>query len=179
MSIRSAGRWVAWSIAGLSLVMGVASVALYFLARPDLGPGGWVAEAGELSIFALLLAFPIVGALISSRQHRNPIGWLCLVDGLLWMLLYLIPSYSAYGLASPGSVPFPVTINALGAWLWVPAVGLIGIYLPLFFPNGRLPSRRWRSLAWLAGVVILLESVAVFLTPGPLDGLGEYATRPA
>jgi MFS family permease len=43
----------------------------------------------------------------------------------------------------------------------VPAVGLLGIYLPLLFPDGRLPSRRWRPLAWLAGVVIALASVGM------------------
>ena len=66
----------------------------------------------------------------------------------------------------------PVTIHALlYAWLWVPTVGLIGIYLLLLFPDGRLPSRRWRLLAWLAGAVIAVESAAVFLTPGPLQEL--------
>jgi hypothetical protein len=59
----------------------------------------------------------------------------------------------------------------LYAWLWVPTVGLIGIYLLLLFPDGRLPSRRWRLLAWLAGAVIAVESAAVFLTPGPLQEL--------
>jgi hypothetical protein len=50
-------------------------------------------------------------------------------------------------------------------------VGLIGIYLLLLFPDGRLPSRRWRLLAWLAGAVIAVESAAVLLTPGPLQDL--------
>jgi hypothetical protein len=89
------------------------------------------------------------------------------------LLIIVSEEYSAYGLAVPGSVPYPVTIYALlYAWLWVPAVGLLGTYIILLFPDGKLPSRRWRPLAWLAGVVIVLESVAVFLTPGPLDGLG-------
>jgi hypothetical protein len=43
----------------------------------------------------------------------------------------------------------------------------------LLFPDGRLPSRRWRPLAWLSGAVIVVESIAVFLTPGPLEGLRE------
>jgi hypothetical protein len=50
-------------------------------------------------------------------------------------------------------------------------VGLIGIYLLLLFPDGRLPSRRWRLLAWLAGAVIAVESAAIFLSPGPLQDL--------
>jgi hypothetical protein len=86
------------------------------------------------------------------------------------MLMILSESYSEYGLARPGSVPFPVTVYALlYAWLWVPAVGLMGIYLILLFPDGRLPSKRWRPLAWFSGALIVLESAAIFLTPGPLD----------
>jgi len=86
------------------------------------------------------------------------------------MLMILSESYSEYGLARPGSVPFPVTVYALlYAWLWVPAVGLMGIYLILLFPDGRLPSKRWRPLVWFSGALIVLESAAIFLTPGPLD----------
>jgi hypothetical protein len=42
----------------------------------------------------------------------------------------------------------------------------------LLFPDGMLPSRRWRPLAWLSGVVIASVSVGVALSPGPLQGLG-------
>jgi hypothetical protein len=56
--------------------------------------------------------------------------------------------------------------------MWVPAVGLLGTYVFLLFPDGRLPSRRWRPLAWLSGTVIVLVSVLVGLTPGGLQNLG-------
>jgi hypothetical protein len=48
----------------------------------------------------------------------------------------------------------------------------LGTYVLLLFPDGRLPSRRWRPLAWLSGAVILLLSLGVMLAPGPLDNLG-------
>jgi hypothetical protein len=175
---RRAASWLAWSLAGLSVAMFLASAALYFLDRSVQSPGYWVTPGtviGELLGFVPFLAFvafPLVGALIASRHPGNPIGWICLVAGLLWMLILVSQAYSAYGLTQPGSIPFPVTIHALlYAWLWVPTVGLIGIYLLLLFPDGRLLSRRWRLLAWLAGAVIAVESAAVFLTPGPLQDL--------
>ena len=175
---RRAPTWLAWSLAGLSVAMFLASGALYFLDRSAQSPGYWItpgAVIGELLGFVPFLAFvafPLVGALIASRHPRNPIGWICLVAGLLWMLILVSQAYSAYGLTKPGSIPFPVTIHALlYAWLWVPTVGLIGIYLLLLFPDGRLPSRRWRVLAWLAGAVIAVESAAVLLTPGPMQEL--------
>jgi hypothetical protein len=168
--------WLAWSLAGLSLAVFLASGAFYFLASSAQSPGDsfTVGAVSDMLSFVFFLAFPLVGALIASKRPHNPIGWMCLVVGLFWMLMTLSEVYSAHGLARPGSVPFPVTIHALlYSWLWVPTVGLLGIYMILLFPDGRLPSRRWRPLAWLSGAVIVVESIAVFLTPGPLEGLGE------
>jgi hypothetical protein len=153
--------------------MAVAIIVLSVLPRRAReGAGAW-STAGDALIFMTFLAFPIVGALTASRRPRNPIGWICLTVGLLWMLTIVGEEYSAYGLAVPGSVSLPVTIFALAyAWLWAPAVGLLGTYLILLFPDGKLPSGRWRPLALISGAVIVVESIAVYLTPGPLDGLG-------
>ncbi len=172
MSRRTAS-WLAWSLAGLSLTMFVVSFALHALARSAPVPSSWGTDptVGGQLVFLPFLAFPIVGALIASRRPHNPIGWICLADGLVWMLTEMTDSYCYYGLAKPGSVPFPLAIFALSAWLWVPAVGLVGTYLLLLFPDGRLPSRRWRPLAWLSGVVIVLLSITILLAPGPLQGL--------
>ena len=168
-----AATWLAWSLAALCLVMAVATIVLSVLPRPAReGVSGW-SSAGDLLIFAAFLAFPIVGALTASRRPGNLIGWMCLAVGVLWWLIILSGDYSVYGLSVPGSVPFPATVFALlYAWLWVPAIGLLGIYMILLFPDGKLPSRRWRLLAWFSGAVIAVESIAVFFTPGPLDGLG-------
>jgi hypothetical protein len=123
--------------------------------------------------FVSFLAFPIVGALIASKHPRNPIGWICLADGLLWMFVGMTDSYSVYGTTQPDAVPFPVAIGTLAnQWLWVPTVGLLGIYLLLLFPDGRLPSKRWRPLAWFAGAVIVVLSVTEGLAPGPLENQG-------
>ncbi|MDQ4128743.1 MAG: hypothetical protein M3151_12470 [Actinomycetota bacterium] len=166
--------WLAWSLAALSLAVFVATVALFVLARSAPVPSG--SSAGrtvlDLLVSVPFLAFPIVGALVASRRPRNPIGWICLADGFLWMLLGLFDFYSVYGLARPGSVPFPAAVAGLGQWLWVITVGLLVIYLVLLFPDGRLPSRRWRPLAWISGGVIALVSVGSGLSPGPIAELG-------
>jgi hypothetical protein len=172
---RRLAAWLAWSLAGLSLVMFVASIAMYVLARSAQSSGNWVTGGtiSDMLSFVLLLAFPLIGALIASRRPENPIGWICLADGLLWIFLLITNYYSVYGVARPGSVPFPVAIGTLSnQWLWVPTVGLLGIYLLLLFPDGRLPSKRWRPLAWFSGAVILLLSVAEGLAPGPLENQG-------
>jgi hypothetical protein len=160
------------------VAMFLASVALTILSvdgapatRP---PSTWgtAGPIGGLVIFLPFLAFPLVGALIASKRPQNPIGWICLTAGFLWMLIVLSDSYGTYGLANPGSIPYPVASEALGLWLWVPPVGLLGTYLILLFPNGRLPSRRWRPLAWLSGAVIVLGSVGIALAPGSVEDLG-------
>ena len=170
-----AASLLAWSLAGLCVAMFVAVGVLDFLAGSARFPDNStiVGIIGEAVTFVLFLAFPIVGALVASRRPRNPIGWICLADGLLWMTISVTDSYFVYGVARPGSVPFPVAIGTIGdQWLWVPTIGLLGIYLLLLFPTGRLPSRRWRPLALFSAVVIVLSSVAEGLAPGPLENQG-------
>jgi len=157
------------------MAMFLASAALYALYLFERSPGDrlTVGTVGEALGFVPFLAFPVVGALIASRRPQNPIGWICLADGLFWSLLGLTDYYSRYGMAQPGSIPFSVAITAsLGQWLWLPPVGLLGIYMILLFPDGKLPSRRWRPLAWLSGTVIVFGGVGFAIDPGPLPGLG-------
>src|SRR5215212_5464913 len=174
VSARSA-FWLAWSLAALCVAMFLASVALWFLLVRSVQVSGNL--GGDLPVVVLMLylpflAFPIVGAFIAPGRPENPIGWILLADGLLWMLVSVTDFYGVYGLALPGSVSFPLVMAGLNNWLWVPAVGLFGTYLLLLFPDGRLPSRRWRLLAWLSGAVIVLASMGVMLAPGPLQELG-------
>src|SRR5829696_2963518 len=130
-----ASSWLAWSLAGLSLTMFVAGVVLTLLSlsgAPDTRPSStWdtVGTVGGLLVSVPFLAFPLVGALIASKRPHNPIGWICLTAGLFWMLLS-VPTDSG-----PGSV----ALDALTQWLWVPPVGLLGIYMILLFPDGKLP----------------------------------------
>ena len=167
--------WMAWSLAALCVAMFLASAAIGVLTRSARSPGNWitVSSVSEMLGFVPFLAFPLVGALIASRHPKNPIGWICLADGLLWMVLAVTDEYSVYGVARPGSVPFPVAVGTIGnQWLWVPTVGLLGIYLLLLFPDGRLPSKRWRLLAWFSGVVLVWQSAAEGLAPGSLENQG-------
>lgn len=165
MSTRAAS-WLTWSLA---------AIALHVLARSVDSSGQWstLGAVGRVLEFLPFLAFPLVGALVASRRPHNWVGWICLAVGLLWMLNLLTASYVVYGLrvAAPGSMPFPVSVYALSQWLWVPSVGLFAIYLILLFPDGRLPSRRWRLLAWFSEMVMAMLSAGLVLSPGPLDGL--------
>jgi hypothetical protein len=174
-----AASLLAWSLAALCVVLFAVQIVLFMLARAADVPASWDVNfslAGQV-VGGIFLVFPLVGALIASRHPGNPIGWVLLADGLLWMLSAAMDYYAVYGAASPGSVPFPMMIAGINNWLWVPAVGLLGTFVFLLFPDGRLPSRRWRPLAWLSGAVIALASVGVALSPGRLANL-EGARNP-
>jgi len=116
---RRAASWLAWSLAGLSVVMFLAIVVLNVFAHSSheaSSPGGVLSD---LLFYIPFLAFPIVGALIASRRPHNPIGWICLAVSLLWMLGGLSEQHTTYGIAKPGSVPYLATIVALircGGW---------------------------------------------------------------
>jgi hypothetical protein len=58
-------------------------------------------------------------------------------------------------------------------WAWILVFGLIEILLFLF-PNGRLPSKRWRPLAWLSGALTLMAAILISISPdAALDALGS------
>lgn len=99
------------------------------------------------SIFVLILAFALVAFVLAWRQPRNSIGWILLWVGLLFILsgeggLYDWLDYRLHN----GSLPLGL-VAVLFSILWVPQVLILPL-LVLLFPNGRLPSSRWRWVLW-------------------------------
>ena len=155
-----------WSLAGLSVAMFAASVALFLLPFRSSQWHQFSLTVSGMLVSMPFLTFPLVGALIASRRPHNPIGWILLAHGFLQMILSLFGYYSEYGLAVRISSVSSGDRRA-GLVMWVPTVGLLGIYLPLLFPDGKLPSRRWRPLVWLSVCSDRVVSVTEGLTPGP------------
>jgi hypothetical protein len=85
-----------------------------------------------------------VGAIVASKRPTNPIGWLSLAVGLIWVLNMIFGTYMLYGLrmARPDSVPYPAAVGSLAEWLGPTAAMLFGTYLILLFPDGTLPLSR-------------------------------------
>jgi signal transduction histidine kinase len=165
-------RWLAPSLWALSLAL----IALHYLflglSRPAPVPdaidfeGSWVTV-----IFAL--AFSSVGALVASRRPGNSIGWVFSAVGITWAVLVFAPAYAAYVfLAGHGSQSLGDVTLWLQNWVWFPAVGLTGTFALLLFPDGRLPSPRWRPVAWGAAVGIPVASLAASLEPGAVENFG-------
>jgi hypothetical protein len=125
------------------------------------------ADLRSAPLVAAPLAFSVVGALVASRQQRNPVGWQLLAVGLLLTANLLGETYARYALiTAPGSLPGGQYGTWLG-WTYAPTVAILAIFLPLYFPTGRLLSPRWRPVVW-SGIGFLAFAVAGnALWPGP------------
>ena len=169
-SSRTTGR-LAWSICGLTLASIACAVALAVLNRSDVTAA---------AIFPLALTVnAMVGGLVASRRPENPVGWFFLGSAGCFALAEVAAEYATYGL--PGAQP----MAWLMSWLWVPGVALLLFFLPLYFPDGRLVSPRWRWLVRVALVFCVGGAVYSALSPGeiPASGgivnpLGIEALRP-
>ena len=146
----AAARWLAGGISVLT-VAALAASAGFGVAAGDF--------MGAFAFAPVLLAFAAVGAIVASRRPGNPIGWLFLAEGLWGALGVAGLAYASYAVRS-GAPP------TAARWLaWV-AVFSVEAFFPLvlmllLYPDGRLPSRRWRVAVWLtAGANVLLLAVA-------------------
>ena len=126
-------------------------------------------RADEAFFSAFLLAFPAVGFFVLARRPDARLGWLMVSMGVALALLGPPSAYGAYALCS--GLPFGPLGLALGAPGWVPFIGISG-YLLLLFPDGRLPSHRWRWLSWACGIGLMLVMVAIWFNPGDFADSG-------
>jgi hypothetical protein len=170
MSTRAASS-LAWSMWAISLTLAALSLLLLVLNshHPDVPIYPYWAEN---ILFAV--GFSTVGAVIASRSSsKNPIGWLFCAIGLSFGVIHFSAQYAIYTLlAQPGTLVGGEAAAWIVSWAWVLAVGLI-VFLALLFPDGRLPSGRWRWFAWLSLTLILIGAVSGAFTPGLILSLGH------
>jgi hypothetical protein len=131
-------------------------------ARSDFGSGG---VSGLAWLLLPALAFSLVGWLIASRQPTNRIGRICLTIGLLWVMVGFADAASGWiihGEVLPSEAGYWISLVGI---LWVPAVGMLGAHLPLRFPDGNLPSERWRLYSRFCTAVIVLTTFVLAFEP--------------
>src|SRR5829696_3773893 len=112
------------------------------------------------------VGYSTVGAIIASRLPESPIGWLFCAIGLSFGVSHFSAEYAAYALLAPSrSLPVGQAFAWLTSWVWVGGLGLI-VFLDLLFPNGRLPSARWRWFARFTAIALLPAAILAALSPG-------------
>jgi hypothetical protein len=177
----------AWTLSGVSVSLAVASVGLAAVNGTSLLR--LVAEHLGGSILSAI-GFPVLGALIVARQPRNAFAWVLLAQGVFHGVFVFAWQYAplALGLSAAGAywwLPGGTWASWLASWSVMPAIALDTSLLVLLFPDGRLPSPRWRPAAWAALTVAVVPTVVLAVINWPLRGpeLARAgfvgATRPA
>jgi hypothetical protein len=124
-----------------------------------------------LTLSAMIASFGFVGALVASRQPSNPIGWILWTTATLVAIALAGADYSGYSAEHlGGALPGTVFIAWLASWLFIPAIGLTMVFVPLLFPNGHLLSRRWLPIA-LFGAAAIAGGALVAFRPGALSNV--------
>jgi len=195
--------WVVW-LATLMLITGSLALRVYWYVvatSPGTGPPAHpLMSLQDLlpnvisDVFGLagFLAFATLGALIVTRARERRIGWLYCAIGLAVLADSFGGNYAIVALVlAPNALPAGLAFGWIQTWSWLLAVGLLVIFLPLLYPTGRLPSRRWQPVAVCAIGLIGAGSLLAAIAPGPLanhlldfpvaiaNPLGVAALRPA
>ena len=141
------------------------AAALTWLNRPAAGVAALV--SGFLFL-VLIGTFATVGALIVANRPGIAVGWLFAALGLSFALVVLASEYAAYAVVTrPGALPAGPLMAWLGSWLGGgPGLAPLALVL-LLFPNGRPPTPRWRWVARLVGLSLIVSLLASF-APGPV-----------
>jgi hypothetical protein len=161
---RSLAVLLAWSVFVLSLVL--CALGLVFLALNRSHPGGPTYELA-LQGAVIVVAWSTVGVLIASRRPAHPIGWLFSALGLSSGVQLFCGEYAIYALVvERGALPGGQVSAWITCWLWVQTNVLVA-FMTLLFPDGKLPSPRWRAIVWLNGVMAVAGSFTAAFLPGP------------
>ncbi len=150
--------------AGLPVAAGVACAALTVLLATGAGLLATRTGFGD-STYPLLpftVSCGLLGGLLVAVRPGNPVSWGFALTGGLFALGQFADQYATYGLLTrPGSVPGAGTALWVQSWVYRPALILMFVVVPLYFPDGRLPSRRW---GWAARSALALMAVMATLT---------------
>ena len=173
MTSRTASRlaWGACSVAFLSAV-----VAIPLKVR-----NGDFISLSELAQYMAFGSIAVVGAFVASHRSDNPLGWIYLGIAVTMILgAGVSQDYARYAsFTNPGAVRGGQIAEWLSNWMWVPPFGVLVTFAFLLFPDGHLPSRRWRPVAWFAVVAIVAMAVSFALqTEDYTDGLGRSTANP-
>jgi signal transduction histidine kinase len=142
-----------------------------FFCLAGIGIAGIVANdeslAEQAPFIVAFAMFAVVGAMILSRAPRNRIGALLLYGSGVTASAF-VGGEAMTLLVNDGTTQGPLVLVAavFSNVGWILGIMPVLFFLPLLFPDGRLPSRRWRPLAWLnAGVIAFVFVVVVFGEP--------------
>jgi hypothetical protein len=132
----------------------------------------------DLWVVIALAASSFVGALIVGKHPRHPIGWMFSAAPLFFAASFIARQYAIMALVvAPGTLPFGQAMAWFGFWLEIPAIAVFILFLPLFFPDGHLPSARWRPVASGAAAAVAVTVLITMVAPDTYAGAGYPSIR--
>jgi signal transduction histidine kinase len=165
----------AWVVCALTLMVAGTRFALAIvtpLTEEELQdptvPGGGIPVAAFETL--TLASIAIIGAVVASRQPRNPIGWI-LSSIALWVGVVIVASHLYWTLAYEDPTPSGLAVFCtwLVSWVWIFAMMPALMLFPLYFPSGRPPSPRWRWVEWVFVAAVVTVFVGTAFAPGELE----------
>ncbi len=176
--LSTSDRWprithrIVWGVVVVDALMVVLLVASYpSTAQYQSQYGGGVTSF----LFPIGLVVQVgLGALIAIRRPRHPVGWLLLASATAFLLDQgLIQNFVIYAIdIRHRAIPGGDLVGSFEQMMWVPGIVPIAVFLPLIFPTGKLLSRRWRPVVWVAVAAMIVVFVANGLSPN--QGAANY-----
>ncbi|MGH2604631.1 MAG: hypothetical protein ACRDJ9_35230, partial [Dehalococcoidia bacterium] len=150
MSGRAGSRlaWIVWGTdVALIVLWCVLAVFGLFAAASTLG---------TIGIAFTSLVPPTIGALILSRRPGNAIGWILYGMGIATAVTWCARAYVEEHRERPAPAGLLdwEWVAWVGDWIWLPPGFAMLTVALLLFPDGRLPSNRWRPVAVFAVALI-------------------------
>lgn len=155
-----ATKTVALAMTAVTFALLIGGFPLQKLAHQALNPGN-----------LLMLPFVVIGAVVAIRQPRNPIGWIMLALAMLFLTstdagLYAVRAFRV------DHKDLPLARLAVACTqLWVGLLVLLPLPI-LLYPDGHLPSRRWRwpFFVYIAACVVLVVGIGTKMWPPSQSG---------
>jgi len=166
-------RGLAWFLTGVYFVL--SGIGLYLMIRTNTTIGAFPIPLFIIMIIVVGI-WPVIGALIITHNPRNPVGWLLFAAFPVVAIDMFTIGWAAYaGSLAPGLPKLPGLVTIWLNWGGLPFVILTFTLMNLYFPDGNIPSSRWRYVAWLCVIGLLIYLLLQFFEPGPLAILPELS----
>jgi signal transduction histidine kinase len=168
--VNDAERHARWPWAALGVFFSLAIVGLIGVAVND------ESIAEQIPFVIAFTLFGIVGALLLSRLPGNRVGGLLLFGAAVTAGSFATGELMTY-LVREGNTdgPFVVAMGLVSSLGWLVGIFPVILFLPLLFPDGHLPSRRWLPFAWLCAAVLVFLGVLLFFGQDTLVGSSDDA----
>ena len=165
---RVGGSPLARVLAALTVAGFAVGLTFAFLDASVRPPGASDDPLGDIGFVLAFAMFPVIGYVLASRRPENSLGWLMLGIGVFFGVTAIASELGSYLLHS-GHRDAGLVLIAFDQPSWVPIVVLPVTFLLLLFPDGHLPSPRWRWFAWGLGVGLTFVFFSILLDPAPMQ----------